>query len=139
MRLRFSLSSARRRVSLSALLCALALLLTLSAPAAASTAESEESVSLETAPASEDIAAELPADAFPLPDPDCYGSVPIENASDVEAVIRRARASGLLGDGETVAFRPDLSFYRGLYHRDIEYYLDDSLLVLLWKEDIEGK
>ena len=78
-------------------------------------------------------------DAIPAPDPDSYGSVPIENAEDILDVIRRARDSGLLSEDEAVAFRPDVSFYRGLYHRDIEYYLDDSILVLLWKEDIEGK
>ena len=55
------------------------------------------------------------------------------------AVIERARASGLLSPDEAVAFDPNAEFYRGIYSRDLEYYLDDSLMVLLWKEKIDGK
>ena len=53
-------------------------------------------------------------------------------------VIQDARDRGLLGPDEEVAFDPSVEFYRGVYSRDIEYYLDDSILVLLWKENMDG-
>ena len=83
----------------------------------------------------------LPEDATsgPMPNPACYGTVSLDNASEVMAVIRRARESGLLAPDEAVAFDPNADFYRGLYSRDIEYYLDDTILVILWKEEIDGK
>ena len=79
----------------------------------------------------------LPTLGLP-PDPSCYGKVSMDNASQVLKVIQRARDSGLLGPAEEVAFNPKAQFYRGLYARNIEYYLDDSIMVILWKEDIEG-
>lgn len=85
-------------------------------------------------------AAENTADiTAPSPDPACYGSVRMDDAVQVLDVIQKARDSGLLGEDEVVAFDPNASFYRGLYARDIEYYLDDSILVILWKEEIDGK
>ena len=79
------------------------------------------------------------ATAGPAPDPACYGSVPVDRAAEVLDVIQRARDSGLLSPDETVAFDPYADFYRGLYARDIEYYLDDTILAILWKEEIDGK
>ena len=83
----------------------------------------------------------LPEDAVsgPVPNPACYGTVSMNNAVEVLEVIRQARASGLLAADEPVAFDPYANFYRGLYARDIEYYLDDSILAILWKEEIDGK
>ena len=78
-------------------------------------------------------------DPAPTPDPACYGTVSLDNAAEVLTVIQRARDIGLLGPDEVVAFDPSANFYRGLYSRDIEYYLDDSILVILWKEEIDGK
>ena len=75
----------------------------------------------------------------PAPDPTCYGRVSIDSASQILDVIQRARDSGLLRADEVVAFDPNANFYRGLYARDIEYYLDDSILAILWKEEIDGK
>ena len=75
----------------------------------------------------------------PAPDPTCYGTVSIDSASQILDVIQRARDSGLLRADEVVAFDPNANFYRGLYARDIEYYLDDSILAILWKEEIDGK
>ena len=37
-----------------------------------------------------------------------------------------------------MAFDPTVSFYRGVYSRSIEYYLDDTILVMLWKENVDG-
>ena len=75
----------------------------------------------------------------PAPNPACYGSVSIDQADEVLPVIQRARDSGLLRPDEIVAFDPNAHFYRGLYARNIEYYLDDSILAILWKEEIDGK
>ena len=83
----------------------------------------------------------IPEDALvaPKPDYDCYGLCTRENAHDMMAVIRRARDSGLLGEDEAVAFNPDANFYNGYHGREIEYYLDDTIMVILWKENVEGK
>ena len=83
----------------------------------------------------------IPEDALvaPKPDYDCYGLCTRENAHDMLAVIQRARDSGLLGEDEVVAFDPDANFYSGYHGREIEYYLDDTILVILWKENVEGK
>ena len=75
----------------------------------------------------------------PAPIETGYGTVSIDNASEVMSVIERARESGLLGEEEKVAFDPNANFYRGLNWRDIEYYLDDTIMVILWKENIDGK
>ena len=69
----------------------------------------------------------------------CYGRVSVDKASQVLTVIQQARDSGLLAEDEVVAFNPKARFYRGLHARDIEYYLEDSILVILWKEQIDGK
>ena len=83
----------------------------------------------------------IPEDALvaPKPDYDCYGLCTRENAHDMMAVIQRARDSGLLGEDEVIAFNPDANFYNGYHGREIEYYLDDTILVILWKENVEGK
>jgi exopolysaccharide biosynthesis protein len=93
----------------------------------------------ETVPAAQHYT--IPEDALeaPMPVYDNYGAAPVDEAYKLTEVIQQARDSGLLGQDEVMAFDPDARFYRGLYGRNIEYYLDDSILVILWKEDIEGK
>ena len=83
----------------------------------------------------------IPEDALvaPLPVYDNYGALEVENAADLMPVIQRARDSGLLGEDEIVAFNPEANFYHGYHSRNIEYYLDDTIMVILWKENIEGK
>ena len=85
--------------------------------------------------------APLSEDAVSGPEPNsaCYGTVSLDNAAEILEIIQRARDSGLLNEDEPVAFDPYVNFYRGLYARDIEYYLDDSILAILWKEEIDGK
>ena len=110
-----------RRASLALILCLILLLLPASAAAQSFTP--------------------LPEDAVSGPEPNhaCYGTVSLDSAAEILDVIQQARASGLLAADEPVAFDPNASFYRGLYARDIEYYLDDSILAILWKEEIDGK
>ena len=83
----------------------------------------------------------IPEDALVAPKPnyDCYGVCSMEDAVQVMDVIQRARESGLLGEDEEVAFSPDVNFYHGYHARSIEYYLDDTIMVILWKENVEGK
>ncbi|MDO4973770.1 MAG: phosphodiester glycosidase family protein [Eubacteriales bacterium] len=74
----------------------------------------------------------------PAPRPEGYGSVSNDNAAQMLEVIQRARDSGLLGEDERMVFDPNANFYRGGNAKDIRYYIDDTILVILWKEDIEG-
>ena len=78
---------------------------------------------------------ERDAVAAPAPDPNCFGSISIEEPEKVLEIIQQARDSGLLREDETVAFDPDVTFY---YDENIEYYLDDTILVICWKEVIDG-
>ena len=73
--------------------------------------------------------------AAPEPDPYGYGSAQINDPSQVNIAVQKARDSGLLSDGERVIFSPDVDFY---YDKDIKYYVDDSILVICWKEVIDG-
>ena len=74
----------------------------------------------------------------PEPDPAGFGKVPVANAAEIENVIQRARDSGLLGADERVIFDPSVEFNTGSYYEDIQYYIDDTLLVICWKEIIDG-
>lgn len=71
----------------------------------------------------------------PPPLPEGYGTIPWDAPEQVEEVLDRAREYGLLGEDETVAFDPGAEFSSD---RDIEYYLDETILSLCWKEVIDG-
>lgn len=70
----------------------------------------------------------------PAPDASRYGTVAIEDAAKVLDVIQQARDSGLL-DGQEVIFDPAADFYGD---SDIQYYCDETILVICWKELIDG-
>ena len=76
----------------------------------------------------------------PRPNEACFGTVSPSEASKVMDVIQQARDSGLL-EGQDVIFNPDLNF---LTHTgtntdtDIHYYCDDTILVITWKELVDG-
>ena len=78
------------------------------------------------------------APAAPKPNEACYGTCSIDDPAPVVELIQRARDSGLLGEDEVVAFDPEANFYHGSYARNFEYYLDDSIMVILWKENMDG-
>ena len=69
------------------------------------------------------------------PDPACFGTVTADDAQELLVIIDRARELELLGKDETVAFDPEALFDESA---EIEYYLDDTILVICWKEIIEG-
>ena len=71
----------------------------------------------------------------PAPNPACFGTISIEEPQKVQEIIRQARDYGLLREDETVAFDPNVTFY---YDEQIEYYLDETILVIGWKEVIDG-
>lgn len=74
----------------------------------------------------------------PRANPANFGSVPVENASELSAVIERAREDGLLGEDETVVFDPEASFNTGSYYKDIQYYYDETILAIAWKQIVDG-
>ena len=82
----------------------------------------------------------IPEEAVVAPAPlvSGFGRISTDNASEVLAVIQQARDSGLLGEDESVVFSPDVQFNTGSYYQDIQYYLDNTLLVICWKEIIDG-
>ena len=82
----------------------------------------------------------IPEDAVagPRPNSSCFGSVATSDAAKIDEVIQQARDYGLLGEDETMVFRSDLDFYDGMYYEDIKYYLDETLLVICWKENYGG-
>lgn len=70
----------------------------------------------------------------PTPDAASFGSAMPDNAAEIMNVIQRARESGLLEGQETV-FNTGINFRKDTA---IQYYLDDTLLVICWKEINDG-
>ena len=70
----------------------------------------------------------------PRPQEANFGSVSPENAANVMDVIQLARNSGLL-EGQEVIFRTDLNFEP---NTNIQYYYDETILTIIWKELIDG-
>lgn len=71
------------------------------------------------------------ATVAPLPNPGAFGRT--SNPADIQAVIDAA--SELL-DGQNTAWNPNANFFPG---SEIRYYLDDTILVIAWKEIIADK
>ena len=67
----------------------------------------------------------------PKPNPACYGTT--TNPADIDAVIEKA--ADLIGDQE-LTWDPNVEFFPG---SEINYYLDDTILVIAWKEVKETK
>ena len=82
----------------------------------------------------------IPEEATVAPEPllSGFGKVSTANASEIMAIVQQARDSGLLGPEERIVFDPNVEFNTGSYYQDIQYYLDDTLLVICWKEIIDG-
>ena len=70
----------------------------------------------------------------PAPNPSAFGTVSIDRAEEILSVIQKARDSGLL-DGQEVVFDPTVEFFE---ESDIQYYCDDTILVICWKELINN-
>lgn len=80
----------------------------------------------------------IPEDATvaPAPNTACYGKISYDEADKVYDIIEQARRYRLLDEDERVVFTTDADLYaRG----EIEYYLDETILVLCWKERINNR
>lgn len=64
----------------------------------------------------------------PEPDQSRFGET--EDPAEIAALLETPLAKALIG-GQTLAWNPELDFIPG---RPIRYYLDESLLVLVWQE-----
>lgn len=71
----------------------------------------------------------------PKPNPDGYITYSIGEAEQVMELVNKARSSGLLEE-QDVIFDPSVDFY---HDSDIQCYLDDTILVICWKELINGR
>ncbi len=82
----------------------------------------------------------IPEEATVAPAPllSGFGRVSTANAAEIMTIVQQARDSGLLGADERIVFDPNAEFNNGSYYQDIQYYLDDTLLVICWKEIIDG-
>ena len=67
-----------------------------------------------------------------------YGEISVDQADRIPELIQMARNCGLLRPDEEMVFDPDANFYRGREAKNIQFYLDDTILVILWKEQIDG-
>ena len=67
----------------------------------------------------------------PAPDPNGFGTT--DDPAESEALIQKA---SILLDGQTVTFDPSADFVPG---EPIRYYLDDTILVIAWKEYINQR
>ena len=74
----------------------------------------------------------------PAPQLSGFHSYTLDEADKVMELIARARDCGLLREDETVAFSPAVNFYRGGDAKNILCYFDETILVILWKEEIDG-
>ena len=74
----------------------------------------------------------------PKANPDNFGSVPVANAAEIDAVIQQARDSGLLKEDEKMVFDSSLAFNTGSYYQDIKYYYDETTLAIAWKQIVDG-
>lgn len=75
----------------------------------------------------------------PKPDQACYGVTSIDNLQPVFDTIEKAKSYGLL-DGQDVIFSKDVEFYHdpGI-SSDIQFYCDETIMVICWKELIENR
>ena len=78
----------------------------------------------------------IPEDALaaPAPNPEGFGTLSIDEASELLPILEKARKSGLL-EGQELIFDPNVTFYHDSF---IGYYYDETILMILWKEVIDG-
>lgn len=71
------------------------------------------------------------ATAAPAPNPACFGST--TDPYEVQAVVESAAT---LLDGQTLSWNPEIDFFP---NSKIRYYYDETILMIAWKEIINGK
>ena len=70
------------------------------------------------------------------PEPDATRFGETLDPEVLQDVIRQAREDGLLSEDEAVVFSSDFENYRDT---PMKYYYDETILVLCWKEKIDGR
>ena len=76
----------------------------------------------------------------PKPNQANFHRTTTDNLQPVFDAIEKARASGLIAEGEKVIFSKDVEFYHDPeIDADIQFYYDDTILVICWKELIENR
>lgn len=75
-------------------------------------------------------------DPVPAPIQDCYGILKADEIDQLDMVIENAKSCGLLNEDSKIAFRKDVNFVPG---KTIEYYFDETILVICWKEFVDDK
>lgn len=71
----------------------------------------------------------------PLPDSACYGTFTQDEADKVFEIVDKARFYGLLEEDEQIAYTSDVPFYEDSV---INYYLDETILMIEWRELRDG-
>ena len=73
----------------------------------------------------------IPEDALagPVPNPACYGET--TDPAVIEALLQRPEAQKLIGD-EKLVWNAEIDYFPP--DKTIRYYLDETILVLVWKE-----
>lgn len=74
-------------------------------------------------------------DEAPVPDAACYGSFTQAEADKVFEIVEKARFYGLLEEDEKIAYTSDVPFYEDSV---INYYLDETILMIEWRELRDG-
>lgn len=69
------------------------------------------------------------------PNPECYGELAPSDAFMMQDVIDQAKKYGLL-EGQNLVFDPNQELYQ---RGKIKYYLDETILVICWKELIDNR
>ena len=72
-----------------------------------------------------------PHDPSPVPDPGCFGET--SDPWEIAALLETPTAQRLIG-GQKLDFDPE----RDMLGRSIYYYLDETILVLVWQQDEHG-
>ena len=67
----------------------------------------------------------------PAPDPACFGST-----TDPEVIQAVVDGAAVLLEGQETAWSPDIQLFR---YSEYNYYYDETILVITWKEKINGR
>lgn len=71
----------------------------------------------------------------PMPKAEGFHTVSLDHLEELDAVIEQAREDGLLREDELMIFNTGLDFY---WDSTVQYYYDETILTICWKEVISG-
>ena len=73
--------------------------------------------------------------SVPLPSQECYGTFTYDEAAGISDIYAKALKCGLIDEGEMI-FDPDSENLAS--YAKVNYYYDDSILVIIWKEYVDN-